>query len=136
MDDEIEVGMTKPLAASIAAAVGAAAFLAAQVPLLLGNGAAMYDNPGWFTNAGSNVSTIAVVVALIAAPVSFALGWTAAAVYALGAFLAMTAVLFAIGPGNLFPLTMAVGGAVLACATAAGAALGLGARALGLRHRR
>jgi hypothetical protein len=134
-EDEVEVSGMRRRTGSFAAACGALAFLAAQLPLLLGNGAPMYDNPGWFTNAGFNIVTIGLVVAAVAVPVSFSVGWPAVATYGVGAFVAMTVVLFTIGPGNLFPITLFVGGAVLACATAAGGAIGLGVRALRLRYR-
>jgi hypothetical protein len=115
------------------AACGAAAYCLAQIPLLLGSTAqdARIEDPGWFLNSGRNAGIIALAIALFAAPVFRRPGASAAhlVAYAGGAALAMTVVLFAIGPGNIFPIVILFGAIVIGVAASVGAALGSRLRA-------
>lgn len=103
--------------------VGAAVFCLTQIPLLLLT--ADRDgitNPGWFLNSGRNVLIMAIALAVGAAVLSAtttAAGATPVS-YGIGASVAMIVVLFAIGPGNIFPIVHVFGGAVIAWAVACG----------------
>ena len=109
------------------AVLGALAFAGAQVPLLVTAPAvAGVSSPGWFLNSGSNALVVGLVVALVAA---------AGAIqdlpfYGLGAFTAMVATLFAIGPGNIFPIVIVFGTCFLGVSIVVGGACGAGVRAL------
>ena len=120
------------------ALLGALAFLAAH---LLGRAVWPWLDggrcePAWFLNAAGGVALTAALLFLAAA-----LRTGAAAVdrrralqrgidVAIGAAGAMVAVLFAIGPGTLFPLAIAIGALVIAGSAVAGALAGWGCRAL------
>ena len=104
------------------AAIGASVFWLTQIPMLLlqpdrGDG---ISDPGWFLNSGTNVLTIAVAVAIGAAVLSSLTSPTFASAlsYIVGACFAMAVVLVAIGPGNLFPIVLVMGGAVITAVVA------------------
>jgi uncharacterized membrane protein len=86
--------------------------------------------PAWFLNSGRAVAFTMACVAVASALASASPrgGRREAAVRAglvgAGAIVAMALVLFAIGPGTLFPLVVLIGALVLAVATVAGAAAG------------
>jgi len=84
------------------------------------------DNPGWFLNSGRNVAILgltltsgAAVLALSASDVVLR-----AAMFAVGAIIAMATTLFFIGPGNIFPIVIVIGGVIVALAVSCGAAVG------------
>ncbi len=118
-----------------AAIVGAGAFGVAQAWLFAWQAPAglAVDDPGWFLNSGANMKTIVAVIA------TASLAWgllvrmnpipTAVAIAA-GASLVMVGVLFAVGPGNLFPIVIAIGAGLLFAASGAGTFAGYGARRL------
>ena len=106
---------------------GGLAFAVAQVWLLATSTGSGTPDPGWFLNdqqAGLSVlATVALVSALVAA--FRTTRWLASgATFTAGAVVAMTIVLFAIGPGTIFPIVIAVGTVVLAAAAFLGTGLG------------
>jgi hypothetical protein len=114
-------------------------FMAVQVALFLVSGESRLtsDNEGWFLNSGRGVLLLAAAFGLASA--AMAVLWShrppqLAAPVTLGAVLAMTIVLFMIGPGNLFPVVIAVGTTILGAAVLAGSLLGRSLVAL--HHRR
>jgi hypothetical protein len=121
------------------AVAGFLTFLVPQFVLIVLSAAPLPDNPGWFLNAGGNVRIIGIAVGVVAAVVAFlqagrVLG--SALTFAAGVIWAMLVTLFAIGPGNLFPIVIAIGGTVIAAAVTIGTVAGLAVRlTLGLvRH--
>jgi hypothetical protein len=115
---------------------GAAMFVAAHLLvraewLRLGGGA---DVP-WFLNAGWAVAAtmvLFVLAGLIAGIVTTSLPDAAISgcYVSAGATLALTIVLFSIGPGTIFPIVIAVGTIAITVATLLGALAGRGLRAL------
>jgi hypothetical protein len=100
-------------------------FLIVQVALLVNPPAASYQR-GWFLDAGPNVLIIGLTLAGAAAVIST---WRGVIVelpiaFAFGAIVAMIGTLFAVGPGNLFPIAIALGTAVIAAAVVAGTTVG------------
>jgi hypothetical protein len=114
------------------AAWGAVTYLAAQGALFLtlgaGDGA---DSAGWFLNSGRGVGTVAAIVVLATAAV---FGFRAApcgvsvGAFTIGAAAAIAGTLFVIGPGTIFPIVIAAGGAIVAVAATAGRLIGHGLR--------
>lgn len=94
-------------------------------------------DPPWFLNAGRAVAFTAVCLFMAGALRS---GWASVDIrgsileganVAAGAALAMCAVLVAKGPGTLFPIALAIGAAIAAASSIAGALVGwAGAAAL------
>ncbi len=84
----------------------------------------------WFLNAGPAVLfTAAWLLAAAAIECAVAAGDRHDAIVrganvALGAFVAMVIVLVAVGPGTLFPIALAIGAAVAAMSSLAGALIG------------
>jgi hypothetical protein len=115
------------------AAVGAVVFAATQFALFAASGEPRAtDGAGWFLNGGLNVLlialTLAVAAALIAAAAPGVPMLSSAAATAAGAIAVMAAILFAIGPGTLFPIVLAVGAVVLTIASGLGTVIGRGLR--------
>ena len=95
----------------------------------------------WFLNSGRAVAVTAgslmVVAAIVALTVSDRREWFVAGLsLAAGAAIAMAAVLFAVGPGTLFPIAIAIGAAVIAVSSAAGAFAGMAVRYVSSRSPR
>ncbi|HKT78930.1 MAG TPA: hypothetical protein VJP86_01835 [Vicinamibacterales bacterium] len=86
------------------------------------------EDSGWFLNAPRGVESIAVVFAVAGLIVGLSRrnAVREAAITVIGALVAMTAVLFAIGPGTIFPIVMCIGAVIIGSATAAGTAIGMG----------
>lgn len=108
---------------------GAAVFVGAHVALLatwrrwVDPGGAY---PVWFLNSGRAVAVTtgwlliaALLGALAAPPARDAVGRRMLSV-AIGAVAAMAAILFATGPGTIFPIVLAVGAVLVAAPVAAG----------------
>ncbi len=114
--------------------LGGITFVAAQVPLLEPPPTSGGENMGWFLNSGQSLLTILLAVAAIAMAQT-ALGWSSpmagAIAVSVGATIAMVITLFQIGPGNLFPIVIVMGGVFLGGAAFAGMGIGLA-----LRHAR
>ena len=88
---------------------------------------------GWWLDSGRGVAIVTTVLAVLAAAIaSRSMTWplrrgdvaTVLAFWA-GANLGMAGVLFSVGPGNLFPIVLAIGAAISAAAVAGGSAIGL-----------
>jgi hypothetical protein len=106
-------------------ASGFVVFLIVQMVLLVDPPAASHSR-GWFLDAGQNVLIIGLTLVVAAALLS---AWRGRIVdlpiaFAFGAMLAMAATLFAVGPGNLFPIAIALGSAVIAAAVFTGTVAG------------
>jgi hypothetical protein len=90
-----------------AAAAGALAFVAIQLVLPPNNGGVR-----WFLNSGFTVTTTLVVLALVAILVEVldraVLPWRPCWLAA-GISVAFVGYLFAVGPGNLFPIVVVMG---------------------------
>jgi hypothetical protein len=109
---------------------GAVAFAAAQAGLFLvaGEGARpTIDGNGWFLNSLAGISVMAIVaaavrtVALRTWPTSSVWkGWMA---YVAGAAGALITVVFALGPGTIFPIVIAAGVVVVGVGALAGSAV-------------
>lgn len=115
------------------AVLGALAFVAAQVPLLVTAPAnPAMESPGWFLNSGGNALVVGVVVALAAAAVSLRKRASVRDILFLGvgAVVAMAATLFAIGAGSIFPIVIVFGAGFLGMSIAVGGTCGAGIRAL------
>jgi hypothetical protein len=118
---------------------GAGLFLSVQGLLFLTTAPiAGIQDSGWFLNSGPGVLAVGLACAVVGALVGFGRrdsGREATMVVA-GAVLAMIAVLFAIGPGTIFPIVIVFGTVIIAGATAAGTAVGTAVRrAFGLGKR-
>jgi hypothetical protein len=113
---------------TIAAAVGATAFAAAQGIWSLGHAYAGWKGT-WMLKSGSGIVfglavlaiTAAVICALQRKPNTVV---NCAVFVAIGAIAAMTVALFLIGPGNLWPIVIAFDGAMIGVAVAVGALIG------------
>jgi hypothetical protein len=88
---------------------------------------------GWWLDSGRGVAIVTTVLAVLAAAIaSRSMTWPprrgdiadALALWA-GANAGMAAVLFSVGPGNLFPIVLAIGAAISAAAVVGGSAFGL-----------
>jgi hypothetical protein len=79
---------------------------------------ALHLYQGWWLDAGQRVLVTLVAVAVGTGLVG-ATGLNAAA-FGAGVAGGMTAILFAIGPGNLFPIVIAIGTTMIALAVLAG----------------
>jgi hypothetical protein len=106
---------------------GSVAFAAAQLLLFLlaGQSAApSIDNNAWFLNSGRGVLLTTIVLALAAAAMGLGSSppglWRAAVGFAGGAAAAMVVVLFALGPGTIFPIVIAIGTGIIAVAAVTG----------------
>ena len=95
---------------------------ASPVPQIVIGAAAAFGlhlyHGGWWLDAGERVVVTLAAVAVVTVLVG-ATGLTAAA-FGAGVAGGMTAILFAIGPGNLFPIVIAVGTTLIALAVLAG----------------
>jgi hypothetical protein len=88
---------------------------------------------GWWLDSGRGVTIVTMVLAALAAAIaSRSMTWplrrgdiVAGLAFWAGANVGMAAVLFGVGPGNLFPIVLAIGAAISATAVAAGSAIGL-----------
>jgi hypothetical protein len=110
---------------------GAAAFAAAQVVLYLaGPPSGVPNASGWFLDSARGVGVMVIWMTVASAAVGLTWPtpgwWRGCAAFALGAAAALTATLFAIGPGNLFPIVIVIGGGLIAAAALAGAAVAAG----------
>lgn len=88
---------------------------------------------GWWLDSGRGVAMTVVVLAVLAAAVGVrSPAWPvrpqnaapSAALWA-GANVGMAIVLFSVGPGNLFPIVLAMGAGISAIAVAAGSLVGM-----------
>jgi hypothetical protein len=87
---------------------------------------------GWWLNSGRGVAITGIVLALTAVAVGFrARAWpwrnpiaAAATAFWAGANIGMAVVLFRAGPGNLFPIVLAIGAGISAIAVGAGSIVG------------
>jgi len=117
--------------------LGAAAFASVQLVLLRRAGPPLSDSAGWFLNSDTNglaiCAAVAIAAAVVAAFASPADLFSAAVACLAGAIIAMSAVLFTIGPGTIFPIVIVFGGAVLGLAVAAGTATVAGVRQVASR---
>ena len=106
-------------------------------PALIGAVAAAAIQPftpaGWWLDSSRGVAMTVVVLAVMAAAIGVrARAWPArlrnavpvAALWA-GANAGMAIVLFSVGPGNLFPIVLAIGAGISAIAVAAGSLVGM-----------
>lgn len=114
---------------------GSVAFAAAQLLLFLlaGQSAApSIESSAWFLNSGRGVLITTIVLALAAAAMGFGSSppgvLKTAAAFSGGAAAAMVFVLFALGPGTIFPLVIAIGTAIISVAAVTGVALARGVR--------
>jgi hypothetical protein len=83
-------------------------------------------NSGWFLNSGRGVAAVALACAVVGALIGFGRRDSVreGTMVGGGAVLAMTAVLFVIGPGNIFPIVIAFGTVIIGMASALGIAVG------------
>jgi len=112
--------------------LGAFAFCAAQIPLLIATPAvAGISAPGWFLNSGRNVLLVGSILAIGAAVVRArkAASDRDAVFYGIGAVAAMIVTLSVIGPGSIFPIVIVFGTCVVAFAVGLGATCGAAVRA-------
>jgi len=88
------------------------------------------QDAGWFVNSGTGVGAVALAFALAGALVGIARkrSINEAAMVAAGAAVAMTLILFSIGPGTIFPIVLVFGTVILGGATATGLGLGMAVR--------
>jgi hypothetical protein len=110
--------------------VGAAAFLGAHLVQTLAwqtwfHGS--YDP--WFLNSGRAVA-LTVALLVVAGAIVSAADWRESIIRganaAAGALAAMIVILAIVGPGNLFPIVIAIGGVIAVASTGAGALAGWG----------
>jgi hypothetical protein len=117
---------------SISGFAGAVAFCAVQIPLLIATppGRDIAD-PGWFLNSGHSVLLVGLTLALGAAVLTARKRASDrdAVFYGIGAVAAMIVTLFAIGPGNIFPIVIVFGAGLVVFAVGAGGTLGAALRA-------
>jgi len=95
----------------------------------------------WFLNSGRAVAfttaSLMAVAAIVAIVSNSRLPWLVAGLnLAAGAVGAMIVVLFAVGPGTLFPIAIAIGAAVVGVSSLAGALAGRAVRYASLREPR
>jgi hypothetical protein len=112
--------------------LGALVFSAAQVPLLIATPAvAGISAPGWFLNSGRNVLLVGLTLAVGAVLLTARKRASDrdAVFYGIGAVAAMIVTLFAIGAGNLFPIVIVSGAAIVTFAVGAGGTCGAALRA-------
>jgi hypothetical protein len=109
---------------------GSVAFAAAQLLLFLlagQNAAPAIDNSAWFLNSGRGVLITTIVLALAAAAMGLGSSppglWSATVAFSGGAAAAMVVVLFALGPGTIFPIVIAIGMVIIAVAAITGAVI-------------
>lgn len=122
--------------AVLGAICGVASFLVPQL-VLLGQ---PWDHSRWFLNSPREMGLVLAAVGLgsaVAAVVGsrstqwpFANQLLGSCMAWAGACTAMTAMLFLLGPGTIFPIVLAVGGFLLAGASGVGLLAGASARAL------
>ena len=111
----------------VPAAAGAVTFGAVQSWLLAASREAGTADPGWFLNGRDAGMALLTAVALVSALVSAVRGRNhavGALAFTVGAVLSLVIVLFAIGPGTIFPIVIVFGAIVLTGATFLGAGLG------------
>jgi hypothetical protein len=114
--------------------LGAATFLAAHVVEVAGWREWFYGvYAPWFLNSGRAVALTAgslmVVAAIAALTISDRRDWLVVGMnLTAGATVAMVIVLFAVGPGTLFPIAIVIGTVVVAVSSAAGALAGAAVR--------
>lgn len=89
-----------------------------QIAVGVAVASALHLYQGWWLDAGPRVGVTMVAVAVSSLVVG-ATGWKAAA-FGVGVAGGMTAILFAIGPGNLFPIVIAIGTTMIALAVLTG----------------
>src|SRR6185503_1447022 len=112
--------------------LGALAFSAAQVPLLIATPAvAGISAPGWFLNSGRNVLLVGLTLAVGAVLLTARKRASDrdAVFYGIGAVVAMIVTLVAMGAGNIFPIVIFFGTCLVAFAVGAGGTLGAAIRA-------
>lgn len=124
--------------AAAAAVAGAGVFAVVQLWLLQHPPATPsgIENPGWFLNSGGGVGRVAVAIALAATAAGVVARATPVQVgvsLAAGACVAMVATLAVIGPGDLFPVVIAIGAGIVGLSALAGAHAGAWLR--GVRRR-
>ena len=109
---------------------GSVAFAAAQLLLFLlagQNAAPTIDSSAWFLNSGRGVLITTIVLALAAAATGIGSSppgvWRAAVAFSGGAAAAMILLVFALGPGTIFPIVIAVGTVIIAVAALTGVAI-------------
>jgi hypothetical protein len=111
---------------------GGAAFLAAHLVQTLGWRTWFHGTfEPWFLNSGRAVAFTAALLAVATAVVSTSdrrESIIRGANVAAGAVAAMIVVLSVIGPGNLFPIVVAIGAAILVASGGAGVLAGWGLR--------
>lgn len=123
------------------AVIGALAFIAIQLLLfvLAGDAPATSESgSGWFLNTAASLAAVVGIIAAASAVLALVTPhsnvWQGSGAFAAGATIAMAVSLFVIGPGNIFPIVIVVGGAFITIAAFAGGVLVVAARAL-LRRR-
>jgi hypothetical protein len=105
------------------------------VAAVAGAFAQRFTPTGWWLNSSRGVVIASVVLAVLAAVAScrarpgLPRPAVAAAIWT-GANIGMAIVLFSIGPGTIFPIVLAVGAGVSACAVGAGSLAGVLLRVL------
>jgi hypothetical protein len=106
---------------------GAITFAATEWWLLTASPGSGTSDPGWFLNGRESGLAVTAAIGLLAAVLATVRrsGWlSGAAACAAGAAVAMTLVLFLIGPGAIFPIVIAFGTVVLAGSALIGTGLG------------
>jgi hypothetical protein len=117
--------------------LGAATFLAAHAVEVAGWRSWFYGvYAPWFLNSSRAVAVTAgalmIVGAIVAVTTPDRRTWLIAGLnLAIGAIASMIVVLFAVGPGTLFPLAIAIGAAVVTVSSVAGALAGAAIRYAG-----
>jgi hypothetical protein len=106
---------------------GAVAFAAAQAVLFLVAGQATdasIDDAGWFLNSTAGITTMALVLSIVAAAAGRVLPsrgvWQGWAGLTAGASLALVVAVFVLGPGTIFPIVIGAGIAVIGVAALVG----------------
>jgi hypothetical protein len=98
---------------------------------------------GWWLNSGRGVAVSSITLVLTAVVVGFRARTlpvrnpvaAAASAFWLGANIGMAVVLFRSGPGNLFPIVLAIGAGISAIAVGAGSIIGA-VLSVGIRRHR
>lgn len=111
--------------------LGALAFCAAQIPLLISTPAVPgISAPGWFLNSGRSVLLVGSVLAAGAALLCARklASDRDAVLYGIGAVMAIVVTLFVIGPGTIFPIVIVFGIGIVTFAVGAGATFGAAVR--------
>lgn len=80
---------------------------------------------GWFLNTGTGAASVAASFLVLGAVIGLSRrnGILDAMFAALGGVVAMTAILFWLGPGNIFPIVVIFGTFVIGCSTCFGLAI-------------